>query len=132
MRVLIDSASNTSALHALGQTLDALPSTRRQIVFVAPERREQDWAAQAECLVQMFDEVSVLTSDATAAAVPVMQSVLPQVSSARATAMTVAHDDLEAARSALLNLHPSEVLVLQAHPTQRVAVLDLVRQWSHA
>ena len=132
MRVLVDSASNTSALNALSQTLDQLPCTRREIVFAVPARRAQDWAAQAECLVQMFDVVTVLTSDASAEAGSVMQGVLPQLASARASAITIAHDSVEAARTALLDVQSGEILVLQAHPAQRASVLDLVRQWSHA
>lgn len=133
-KVVVDDAHNAPALEALATALDRFPAERRMIVYGAgAQRRDEDMVKQGKVLGAMFDRVFLCEDRSVKRALPDAEAraLLKQglYEGRRVTKIIDEGTRRSAIETALGQLVPGDLLVLQCDEGAAGPTVDLVHQW---
>jgi cyanophycin synthetase len=132
--VVVDDAHNAPALEALATALERFPSERRMVVYGAGvQRRDEDLVCQGKVLGQHFDRVFLCEDRSVKRGLPDAEAraLLKQglYEGRRVTKIIDEGARADAIETALGQLVPGDLLVLQCDEAATAATVDLVHHW---
>lgn len=130
--VIVDYGHNTSAITALIEAIESLPHKRRSILYTAAgDRRDCDIVRQAELLGNAFDRIILYEDQCTRGradgeVIALMRQGLAKPT--RAKEILELRGEIKSIKSALSELRPGELLIIQADQIEES--LRFVQQWA--